>query len=65
MTNPNRQDKLDKIYLFGPPRQFAKVLIALGLFFALLPLVPRDYGMASNNKDREQPKNIIGTGRER
>ena len=60
MTNHNRRDR---IYLFGPPKQFAKVLIALGLFFALLPLVPRDYGLASNQKERTE--NIIGKGRDR
>lgn len=63
MTNSNRRDQ---IYLFGPPKQFAKVLFALWLFFALLPLVPRDYGLKFNSKqDSQQTENIIGNGRDR
>jgi len=60
MTNHSRRDK---IYPICPPKQLAKILIALGLFFALLPLVPRDYGLASNQKERTE--NIIGKGRDR
>ncbi len=60
MSNSNRQDR---IYLLGSPKRLAKVLIALGLFFALLPLVPRDYGLTASNQDQQQSENIIGKGR--
>ncbi|MDY6803467.1 MAG: hypothetical protein SXA11_06625 [Cyanobacteriota bacterium] len=43
-----------------PPPLLAEILIGLGIFLAIAPLIPKDYSFANNSENTE---NIIGNGR--